>query len=110
MKLIIVESPAKARTISRFLGPEYSLAASYGHIRDLPGSAREIPAKYKKEPWARLGVNPDEGYAPVYVVSGESKKHVARAQKAGQGTPTRSSWRRMRTEREKPSAGICWRS
>ena len=81
MKLIIVESPAKARTISRFLGPEYSLAASYGHIRDLPGSAREIPAKYKKEPWARLGVNPDDGYAPVYVVSGESKKHVAELKK-----------------------------
>ncbi len=81
MKLIIVESPAKARTISRFLGKEYEVTSSYGHIRDLPGSAAEIPAKYKKEPWARLGVNPDDGYQPIYVVSKDSKKRVAELQK-----------------------------
>ena len=85
MKLIIVESPAKARTIKRFLGKDYTVTASYGHIRDLPGSAKEIPAKYKKEPWARLGVNPDEGYAPVYVVSAESKKHVTELKKLMKG-------------------------
>ncbi|MCP4572123.1 MAG: type I DNA topoisomerase [bacterium] len=81
MKLIIVESPAKARTISRFLGKEYAVAASYGHIRDLPGRAHEIPAKYKKESWARLGVNPDDDYQPIYVVSAESKKHVTALKK-----------------------------
>ena len=81
MKLIIVESPAKARTISRFLGKEYEVAASYGHIRDLPGSASEIPAAVKKEPWARLGVNPDDGYETVYVVSPDSRKHVAELKK-----------------------------
>ncbi len=81
MKLIIVESPAKARTISRFLGKGYEVTSSYGHIRDLPGSAAEIPAKYKKEPWARLGVNPDDGYKPVYVVSKDSKKQVAELRK-----------------------------
>ena len=48
MKLIIVESPAKARTISRFLGKDYEVAASYGHIRDLPGSASEIPAELQE--------------------------------------------------------------
>ncbi|MCP4292500.1 MAG: hypothetical protein GY780_11790, partial [bacterium] len=48
---MIVESPAKARTITRFLGKEYQVSSSYGHIRDLPGSASEIPAKFKKEPW-----------------------------------------------------------
>jgi len=69
LKLIIVESPAKARTITRFLGEDYAVSSSYGHIRDLPGSAAEIPSKYKKEKWARLGVNPDEGFAPIYVVS-----------------------------------------
>ncbi|RKZ11513.1 type I DNA topoisomerase, partial [bacterium] len=81
MKLIIVESPAKARTIKRFLGDDYTVVASYGHIRDLPGSAKEIPAEYKKEAWSRLGVNPDDDYAPIYVVSSESKKHVAELKK-----------------------------
>ena len=81
MKLIIVESPAKARTITRFLSKDYTVTSSYGHIRDLPGRASEIPAKYKKEPWARLGVNPEEGYSPVYVVSADSKKQVAELKK-----------------------------
>ncbi len=81
MKLIIVESPAKARTISRFLGDEYTVASSYGHIRDLPGSAKEIPAKYKNEPWRRYGVNLDDGYKPIYVISADSKKQVAELKK-----------------------------
>jgi len=81
LKLIIVESPAKARTITRFLGKEFAVSSSYGHIRDLPGSAAEIPAKYKKEKWARLGVNPEEGFAPIYVVSKDSKKQVAELKK-----------------------------
>ncbi len=76
MKLVIVESPAKAKTIERFLGPDYRVVASYGHIRDLPGSARDIPARFKKKGWARLGVNTDEAFQPVYVVPRESKKHV----------------------------------
>jgi len=81
LKLIIVESPAKARTISRFLGDDYTVTSSYGHIRDLPGSAKEIPAKYKKEPWRRYGVNLDDGYKPIYVVSADSKKQVAELKK-----------------------------
>ncbi len=81
MKLIIVESPAKARTITRFLGKEYEVSSSYGHIRDLPGGASEIPAKFKKEPWARLGVNPDNNYEPIYVVSKDSKAQVAELKK-----------------------------
>jgi len=81
LKLIIVESPAKARTISRFLGKEYTVTSSYGHIRDLPGSAKEIPAKYKKEPWRRYGVNLDDGYKPIYVISSDSKKQVAELKK-----------------------------
>jgi len=81
LKLIIVESPAKARTITRFLDKEYTVTSSYGHIRDLPGSAKEIPAKYKKESWARLGVNPDDDYKPIYVVSADSKKQVAELKK-----------------------------
>jgi DNA topoisomerase-1 len=81
LKLIIVESPAKARTISRFLGKEFTVSSSYGHIRDLPATASEIPARYKKESWARLGVNPAEGYAPIYVVAKDSKKQVAELKK-----------------------------
>jgi DNA topoisomerase-1 len=81
LKLIIVESPAKARTISRFLGDEYTVTSSYGHIRDLPSSAKEIPAKYKNEPWRRYGVNLDDGYRPIYVISSDSKKQVAELKK-----------------------------
>jgi DNA topoisomerase-1 len=81
LKLIIVESPAKARTITRFLDDEYTVTSSYGHIRDLPGSAKEIPAKYKKEPWRRYGVNLDDDYKPIYVISSDSKKQVAELKK-----------------------------
>ena len=56
MKLVIVESPAKAKTIEKFLGSDYRVEASYGHIRDLPGSAKEIPEKLRKKSWARLAV------------------------------------------------------
>ncbi|HUO86920.1 MAG TPA: toprim domain-containing protein, partial [Thermoanaerobaculia bacterium] len=55
--LVIVESPAKATTISRFLGADYRVEASYGHVRDLPQNAKEIPAGVRGESWARLGVN-----------------------------------------------------
>ena len=66
--LVIVESPAKAKTLARILGKEYKVAASYGHVRDLPQSADEIPAKLKKEAWARLGVDVDSGFEPLYVI------------------------------------------
>src|SRR5215216_1585048 len=72
-KLVIVESPAKARTISRFLGPEYAVESSIGHIRDLPERAADVPAEHKKEPWARLGVDVENGFAPLYVVSPDKK-------------------------------------
>ncbi len=65
--LVIVESPAKARTIGRFLGSGYVIAASIGHVRDLPQGAKEIPERYKKEDWAYLGVNVDDEFQPVYL-------------------------------------------
>src|SRR5688500_11177197 len=55
--LIIVESPAKAKTIAKYLGKDYVVESSIGHIRDLPSSADEIPAQYKKKAWARTGVD-----------------------------------------------------
>lgn len=80
--LVIVESPAKARTISKFLGDGYQVEASIGHIRDLPSGAREMPEKLKKESWAYLGVNVDADFEPIYVVSAEKKKHVAKLKAA----------------------------
>jgi DNA topoisomerase-1 len=74
-RLVIVESPAKARTIAGYLGPGYVVESSIGHVRDLPERAADIPAKYKKEPWARLGVDTDNDFEPLYVVDPD-KKHV----------------------------------
>jgi DNA topoisomerase-1 len=73
--LVIVESPAKARTIERFLGPGFVVEASIGHVRDLPRGAKEVPSRFKGEPWARLGVNVDQGFEPIYVtVPGKSEQ------------------------------------
>ncbi len=75
-RLVVVESPTKARTISRFLPSDYQVEACMGHVRDLPSSASEIPASVKKEKWARLGVNVEEGFEPLYVVPSDKKKIV----------------------------------
>ncbi|MCC6990919.1 MAG: toprim domain-containing protein, partial [Acidobacteria bacterium] len=74
--LVIVESPAKARTLSRFLGKEYRIEASYGHIRDLPDSASEVPKDIKEKSWGRMGVDTDGDFTPHYVVPADKKKHV----------------------------------
>src|SRR5262245_11455850 len=66
--LMIVESPAKARTISKFLGKQFVIEASIGHVRDLPEGKKQVPAKYKDEEWAYLGVNVNDGFEPVYIV------------------------------------------
>jgi DNA topoisomerase-1 len=73
---VIVESPAKARTIARFLGDDFQVESSVGHIRDLPAKAAEIPEAYKKEKWANLGVDVDNHFKPLYVVSPNKKDHV----------------------------------
>jgi DNA topoisomerase I len=76
--LVIVESPAKAKTIAGLLGPDYVVESSIGHIRDLPRRADEVPAAYKGEAWSRLGVDVDNGFKPLYVVSTEKKSQVAK--------------------------------
>src|SRR6476660_7429956 len=76
-KLVIVESPAKAKTIAGYLGKDYVVESSIGHIRDLPNNASEIPAKYKEEAWARLGVDTEHDFAPLYVVDARKKKVVS---------------------------------
>nr|WP_255727094.1 type I DNA topoisomerase [Corynebacterium sp. ACRPE] len=75
--MVIVESATKAKKIQPYLGDNYIVEASVGHIRDLPRGAADVPAKYKKESWARLGVNPEDDFAPLYVVSPDKKKKVA---------------------------------
>ena len=81
-RLVIVESPAKARTIAGYLGPGYVVESSIGHIRDLPKSSAEIPAEKKKEPWARLGVDVDHEFEPLYVVNPDKKQQVAKLKAA----------------------------
>src|SRR6476469_10664477 len=76
--LVIVESPAKAKTISKFLGGRYTVEASIGHIRDLPQGAKELPQEFKGEKWAYLGVNVDDKFTPVYIVPSEKKAQVTK--------------------------------
>jgi DNA topoisomerase I len=77
-KLVIVESPAKAKTIAGYLGRGYVVESSIGHIRDLPQSAADVPAKIKGEPWARLGVDVEHDFTPYYVVSRDKKSHMTK--------------------------------
>jgi DNA topoisomerase I len=76
-RLVIVESPTKARKLAGYLGANYIVESSRGHIRDLPRAAADVPAKFKSEPWARLGVNVDADFEPLYIISPEKKSTVS---------------------------------
>ncbi len=102
--LVIVESPAKARTIGKFLGKDYTIEASIGHIRDLPQGAKELPEKYKKEEWAYLGVNVDQDFEPVYVVPREKSKQVAKLKKLLK----ESSELYLATDEDREGEAISW--
>ncbi len=80
-KLVVVESPAKARTISGFLGSDFVVESSIGHVRDLPRSAADVPASHKGEPWARLGVDVENDFKALYVIPGEKKQQVTKLRK-----------------------------
>ena len=84
-RLVIVESPAKARKLASYLGANYVVESSRGHIRDLPRSAADVPAKFKGEPWARLGVDVDNAFEPLYIVTPDKKSTVAELKGALQG-------------------------
>ena len=75
--LVIVESPAKAKILGRFLGNKYRVEASYGHVRDLPESASEVPKEIKDKEWGRLGVDVDQDFTPYYVIPADKRKQVA---------------------------------
>jgi DNA topoisomerase-1 len=79
---VIVESPAKARKIASYLGSDYVVQSSKGHIRDLPRKAAEVPAKYKGEPWSNLGVNVDNDFEPIYIVTPDKRATVAELKEA----------------------------
>ena len=74
--LVIVESPAKARTISKFLGDDFVVEASFGHVRDLPRGAGDVPEEYKGLPWARNGVDPDNDFKTLYIVPADKKEQI----------------------------------
>ncbi len=74
--LVIVESPAKAKTIGKYLGKDFRVEASIGHIRDLPQGAAQIPAEFKGQPWSNLGVNVNDNFTPIYVVPPDKAKQI----------------------------------
>jgi DNA topoisomerase I len=102
--LVIVESPAKARTISKFLGANFTVEASIGHIRDLPQGAKEIPEEYKKEDWAYLGVDVNHDFEPVYVIP-QSKGAQVRKLK---GLLKNASELYLATDEDREGEAISW--
>jgi DNA topoisomerase-1 len=102
--LVIVESPTKARKIAGYLGGSYVVESSYGHIRDLPNGAAEVPAKYKGEPWARLGVDVDHGFTPLYVVAPDKKAQVKKLKDALHGVDRLY----LATDEDREGEAIAW--
>jgi DNA topoisomerase-1 len=102
--LVIVESPAKARTIERFLGPEFVVEASIGHVRDLPRGAKDVPTRFKDEPWARLGVNVDHGFEPIYITVPGKAKQITKLKGLLEGAET--LW--LATDEDREGEAISW--
>jgi DNA topoisomerase-1 len=102
--LVIVESPTKARTISGMLGSDFIVESSIGHIRDLPRGADEVPAAYKGEDWARLGVDVDNGFKPLYVVSSAKKSVVANLKRLLKGVDELY----LATDEDREGESIAW--
>ncbi len=102
--LVIVESPRKARTIAGYLGNGYVVESSIGHIRDMPDSAAEIPEKYRKEPWARLGVNVDADFEPLYVVNSDKKQQVSKLKQLLKGADELL----LATDEDREGEAIAW--
>jgi DNA topoisomerase-1 len=103
-KLVIVESPAKAKKIAGYLGNGYVVESSIGHIRDLPQSAADVPAKIKGEPWARLGVDVDHDFTPYYVVSRDKKAHMTKLK----GLLKDASELFLATDEDREGEAIAW--
>ena len=102
--LVIVESPAKARTLSRFLGDQYQVEASYGHVRDLPESASQVPEEIRKKKWGRLGVDIEGDFKPYYVVPDDKRKHLQGLKAALKG----ASAVMLATDPDREGESISW--
>ncbi len=102
--LVIVESPSKARTISKYLGSGFVVESSIGHIRDLPSRAAEIPAALKQEAWSRLGVDVDHGFKPVYIVPSSKKAQVSKLRAQLKG----ASAMYLATDEDREGEAIAW--
>jgi DNA topoisomerase-1 len=101
---VIVESPAKARTIARYLGNGYVVESSIGHIRDMPDKASEIPTKYRKEAWSRLGVNVDADFEPLYVVNADKRQQVSKLKQLLKGADELL----LATDEDREGEAIAW--
>ncbi|MEO0886243.1 MAG: type I DNA topoisomerase [Cyanobacteria bacterium J06648_10] len=102
--LVIVESPTKAKTIRNYLPKGYKVEASMGHVRDLPKSAKEIPAKVKKEKWAQIGVNTEADFEPLYIVPSDKKKVVKTLKDALKGADELI----LATDEDREGESISW--
>ncbi len=102
--LVIVESPAKARTIARFLGADFAVEASVGHIRDLPNKASELPPSLRKKSWARLGVDVEGDFKPVYVNTTRGKEQVKKLKDLLKNAPALY----LATDEDREGEAIAW--
>jgi DNA topoisomerase-1 len=102
--LVIVESPAKARTISKILGSGFQVEASIGHIRDLPAGKKDVPEKYKGEDWAYLGVDTERDFEPLYIVPSDKKKQVQKLKDALKNADTLY----LATDEDREGEAISW--
>lgn len=102
--LVIVESPAKARKIAEYLGDGYTVESSIGHIRDLPRGAADVPKAYKGESWARLGIDVDNDFKPLYVVSPDKKSQIAKLKKLLKEADTLY----LATDKDREGEAIAW--
>jgi DNA topoisomerase I len=102
--LVIVESPAKAKIIAGFLGPDFVVEASIGHIRDLPRSAADIPESHRSQAWAKLGVDVDHGFTPLYVIAPEKKAHITKLK----GLMKDASELYLATDEDREGESIAW--
>jgi len=103
-KLVIVESPAKARKIGAFLGDDYIVEASVGHIRDLPQRAADIPTEFKKLAWAKEGINIEEDFSPLYVINPDKRKKVSELKELMKGAEELL----LATDEDREGEAIAW--
>jgi DNA topoisomerase I len=103
-RLVIVESPAKARKIASYLGSDYVVQSSRGHIRDLPRGAADVPAKYKGEAWARLGVDVDHAFEPLYIITPDKRATVTELRNALKGADELY----LATDEDREGEAIAW--